>query len=703
MAGFQAALLYPPNWLYMILPLPLAVNLGIVLHLFLGGYFMYLWLHGRGLPLSAALLGSLLFIFCGAQFPHIYAGHLTNLCALAWTPLIFHAIDGQFGRPSRGWLLTGAFSIAMQILAGHPQYVYYTGITVVIYCSLLFMTTTKRSWKAPAGVVFMYAAAIGISSVQWLPGLQAAEESIRSGGLQYQHAAAFSFPPENLLTLLAPGFFGSAEGFPYWGRWYLWEMSLFFSVTGLALAIRGLGAIPRRERIVILSMIVLLLLLALGRHTPLHQMMFNLVPGFDLFRSSSKFILPMTLFMILLAAYGAKAWSQKGMARRSDVISIAVSGAVVAAAGAWLLTAPGADFMANFIQSVIIKSRESYFGFNPAMLSQFAPEAAGNAGRGLLAASVALLALAALLWSARINAFAGQRLGWILLVLALAECGIFAAGFRSSFDYREATAHISTEMLKKDGDRDSRVFNMMLPNSAMSTGAFDVWGEDPFVTKRYAQFMAYTQGQDPAKATQYLELRRSSPLLRLTRCRTVLFPNGRLFELEEPLPRFLIVPDWKVLPSDKAVLEEMGRPDFNPAETALLESDPQLQRSEPRKEGAGTVIIEHETTDYVTLKVDTAEPAILLVTDAWTPSWRAVSLPGSSQEAYEVLPGNYAFRAIPLTAGAHRLRMEYYSQELVYGAWISATSLLILLGGYIFLVLLRRGKLRADPDREAGI
>lgn len=694
MGGFQAALLYPPNWLYMILPLPLAVNLGIVLHLFLGGYFVYLWLHHRSLSSPAAFLGGVLFVFCGAQFPHVYAGHITHLCAIAWVPLIFLAIDGQFERPSPGWIFLGAFSIAMQLLAGHPQYVYFTGIAAVIYCTMLTITAQRRSWKAPVGIVFMYMMALGISGVQWLPGLKAAEECIRSGGLQYQHAAAFSFPPENILTLLAPGFFGSVEGFPYWGRWYLWEMTLFFSVTGFVLAIRGVAALPYRERFVILFMILVLLALALGRHTPLHRLMFNVVPGFDIFRSSSKFILPMTLFSIVLAAHGADAWSQRGIVSRSDVLRVATFGAIVAVLGAWLYTAAGVNLMANLIEAVSLQSRESYAGLDPAILPQFAPEAARNAGRGLLISSVSVLALAAVLWAAGKHEFGRKWAGWIFVMLALIECLMFAAGFRSSFDHREASDHVSSRMLSGGGDRDSRVLNLILPNSAMSTKTLEVWGYDPFVTKRYAQFMAFTQGMEPEKATQYLELNRLSPLLRLTRCRSVLFPTGQILHLENPLPRFLIVPDWKVLPSREAVLEEMAKPDFEPTKTILLESAPHLQRAETHKEEVGTVIVENETTDQVTLKVNNEMPAILFVTDAWTPSWRAVSLPGSSQGEYEVLPGDYAFRAIPLNAGEHRLRMEYHSQELIYGAWISAGSLLFLLGGTFFLAFRHRSTVK---------
>ncbi len=698
LGAFQSALFYPLNWLYLVLPLPLAINLGIVLHLFLGGYLFQLWLQRRGLPLAAAILGSVLFIFSGALFPHIYAGHLPHLAAMAWTPLIFLAIDSHYERPAPLWLLTGGVAIAMQILAGHPQYVYYTGITVVIYCSLLTITDRERSWKAPVGVAVMYLLALGLSSVQWLPGLQAAAECIRSGGLQYKMAAMFSFPPENLLTLLAPGFFGTMDGFPYWGRWYLWEMSLFFTVTGLVLAVRGIGAIPRRERTVVLIIMAVLLLLAFGKHTPLHQLLFNVLPGFDLFRSSAKFTFPLMLFMILLAAYGAAAWSGKGRVSQSAIARIVAFGVLVAGCGCLLLTSLGAKVLAWFIEGVLIKSGDSYYMFDPAKLSQFAGEAATNGGVTLLFASFTLLLLAAVLWAARTNEYIGERLGWLLLLLALTEGGFFAAGFRSTFDRREAVTPVSAAAMKKTGDKDSRVLNLLLANSAMSTGEFDVWGDDPFVTKRYAQFMAYTQGMDPKKATQYLDLRQNSPLLRLTRCAAVLTPDGQITYLENPLPRFLLVNDWQVLPSGEAVLQEMGKSDFEPTRTVLLESEPGIQLAAANQAGVGTVVVENETTDQVVLNVTTALPAILFVTDAWTPSWRAVSLPGSSQQEYKLLPGDYAFRAIPLAAGVHRLRMEYYLPEMVYSAWVSAGSLLCLLGGALFLGLRYRNKLRTSLE-----
>src|SRR5260221_9924200 len=90
--NFESAILYPLNWLYLIFPLSLAINVGIVLHVFLAGFFTYLWASHRGLhPLSCFIAGTS-FMFGGAYFLHVFAGHLPNLCTMVWAPLVFLAL-----------------------------------------------------------------------------------------------------------------------------------------------------------------------------------------------------------------------------------------------------------------------------------------------------------------------------------------------------------------------------------------------------------------------------------------------------------------------------------------------------------------------------------------------------------------------------------------------------------------------------------
>jgi hypothetical protein len=70
---------------------------------------MYLWVRHRDLHPLAALLSGILVMFCGPHFLHIHAGHLPNLCAMTWVPLILLAVDGLLERPSLGWTLLGSW------------------------------------------------------------------------------------------------------------------------------------------------------------------------------------------------------------------------------------------------------------------------------------------------------------------------------------------------------------------------------------------------------------------------------------------------------------------------------------------------------------------------------------------------------------------------------------------------------------------
>src|SRR5437868_5286331 len=134
--GMQGAQLYPPNWLFLILPIPSAITWTIALHVWAIGCFTFLWFRQRNLALLPAFFGGMLVMFCGAFFPHIFAGHLPQLCAMTWAPLIFACVDGLFTTRKWRWSLVGGFAVAMQILAGFPQYVFYTAVIAALYASL---------------------------------------------------------------------------------------------------------------------------------------------------------------------------------------------------------------------------------------------------------------------------------------------------------------------------------------------------------------------------------------------------------------------------------------------------------------------------------------------------------------------------------------------------------------------------------------
>src|SRR6266480_7489491 len=131
--AMQAALLYPPNWLFLVLPLAQAVNWTTALHVFAIGAFTFAWMRVRGLRVEASFLAGVLVMFCGAHFLHIFVGHLPHLLVMTWVPLIFCSIDAIFSTRNPRWCFVAMFAVAMQVFAGFPQHLYYAAIIAGFY------------------------------------------------------------------------------------------------------------------------------------------------------------------------------------------------------------------------------------------------------------------------------------------------------------------------------------------------------------------------------------------------------------------------------------------------------------------------------------------------------------------------------------------------------------------------------------------
>jgi hypothetical protein len=664
--GMQSALLYPPNWLYLVLPLPVATNWSIALGVWLLGAFMYLWALRRGLHPFAAFVSAALLMFCAPHFLRLYAGHVTTLAAMSWIPLVFLAIDGWLDSRRPGWLLVGMLAVAMQVFAGHPQTVYLTALTAGLYS--LFR-------KEAVGVASIYAGAALLAAVQVLAGFQANAETIRDRAVPFGFAASFGFPPENLITLVAPGFFGDVSHQPYLGRWYLWESSAFIGVAGLALAAHGTAA-RMAGKGALLATAALAALVALGDHTPLFRILYDWVPLFDRFRGAGKFLLITALVLALLAGYGLdRILRERTVPVRA--IWLAGGGALALCAGAAAVR--GADWRA--LTAPLLASGQTYA--DPRLYADQAFLAASRefAALGLALAAVALAATAGLLFWAR----KGPRAVFLLGTLAVGEVFAFARIYRPTFDSTQIVIPQLRDFLASQPG-DYRILNTVFPNSALSMRAFDAWGYDPGVTRRYAEFIEWSVGGDPAMATQYVLFHRFHPLLAMLRVKYVVVFEGDVMKIvpggTPPLGRLELVGSYQVHADRAAILRAMGQPSFDPRKEVILERAPDPAPRAGAAEGRARIV--REGTDFIEIEADLAQPALLLVTDAWTPAWRAVAIEPGDARRYEVMPANYVLRALALEQGRHRLRLEYAPPQFRIGAVISALAWAAWLGAAWF-------------------
>jgi hypothetical protein len=682
--AMQTGLMYPPNVLFLVLPLAAAINWCIVLHTWLLGAFMFGWARARGLAAAPAFFAGALLMFCGAYFPKVYAGHLPGVCVMAWAPLIFWVIDAWILRRRGAWLLLGMGAVALQVFAGYPQYVFYTAIAAGWY-ALLRLSQSGDRFRGALGLLSIYPGGAALAAAQLLTGVQASAETVRGVPLPWSFASMFAFPPENFLTLLAPNFFGPLSN--YWGRCYLWEMSLFIGVTGCVLAVYA-AALGRRQRTwPLLAALALTLLLALGKHTPLFELLYRCAPGFNKFRGVSKFIFPASLFLVMLAATGLDELFQARRAPRRFTFAVGALALALGVAGVWVKTASPQAWSAVIL--TVCRTGESYVR----------PEALTNLP---LLLGTQRTAAVSLLTGALVAALAAgllELLGfwrgtvWALLAVGVLEVFIFARGAIVSFNPETITPPDVRRFYKEQLDG-CRVLNTYNSNVSILLAASDLWGYDPFVVRRYAEFMTWSQGDNPDEATIHVTFKTLDPLYALLRLRYGLFFRDQNLSVVDapakPLPHVSLVSRYRVLPGRDAIFAAMRAEDFDPWREVLLEREPDPRPAPDAPAGSARIV--EETTDALTIEADAPAPAILLITDVWTPAWRATALAGGAQTHYDVLPADYIVRAVPLAAGHHRLRVEYAPRAFAIGAWISVLALIVYAAAWIWLLAARRGK-----------
>ena len=686
LGGFQAALLYPPNLIYLILPLAKAINLEIALHVFLLGWFTSRWIRRYGFHPAAVLLASTATMFGGAFFLHVYPGHLATLDAMAWVPLILLCIDELLADPQPEWILVGIFAFAMELMAGHPQTLFNTLVTCLLYGALQLRSIPRWRWTMLA-LATVGIGAIAITAMQLWTGMNAAGEGTRQGGVPYDFAAMLSFSPQNFLTLIVPGFFGNLTGFPYWGNGYLWEMCPFIGVTSLSLAGFGLFT-DFSKKFTCLAMVLILFWIALAVNTPLFPILYNYAPGFDHFRCHAKFIFEASLFLALLAAAGMDQLTRSERAVRSFAIAMLCVGAIAAFVGIGLAYGgPFASLFKSWRESIGSMATIKFVAHHEASVAYLAEH--GNRPSGLaqagpkysgwqcLLAAATFLGMGALLWLRRNR----PRIAYLMVLGGLFEMFVFAHSTLTSFPLTDTMPTLTQEFLEAHPG-DYRILHLPVgsqANSAMVIGAYDIWGYDPMVLKRYAQFIGYSQGIAPDDANMYVNFSNVGSPLGLARLRYVIRGKKKAHgdDRAAPLAHLVLLNQYSRIANRDEALKLLYSPGFDPLKTVVLESDPDPMPQAGDASGEAKIIA--SSPGELVISADITTPAILLITDAYSRYWYASALAGSSQASYAVLPANYAFMAIPLSAGAHRIRMTYAPPGYTIGRWVSITALLAYL------------------------
>jgi hypothetical protein len=701
LADMQSGLFYPPNLILFLLAPDFpykAMEWMAVLHIFLAGLFMYLCLRylepGRRMRVQAALAGAMAYMFCDLFIVHF--GNLNLIAVAAWLPIIFLFFWRGLRTHRLDWALGAGVALGIATLEGHLQITLYIGIVLTV-ATVVEVVTTEPPWNTgrkptkkdvnrhrvwPLLALLVTAAvAIGLSALVLLPTLEYTRLSPRAD-LPYRQAARFSLVPGLLGEMLVPALFNTREPGQYWGVWDRVAVG-YLGIFPLILA--GLAVLLWRGRRIRLFAILagVAFLLALGGESVVHGWAYRLLPGFGQLRAPARTILLLDFALAALAALGLSQLLSPMRHRSRRSFEKIWQGLV------WL-TAAAVIVGGTWAYLVIYQAQDR----DPAVFWRV------SAAASSLIFSLLMLASSLAWLSARRAGRPHRRtLAWLavgLVFLDLATVGAYTdlgdEPPTAGFDHPGIVAFLRQQPGTFRIDSRTDVWGTWQPDLALLAGLYDVSGVDnPLVVADVARFWEGTGG-------------RSTRLYDLLGVRYVLGskdvtldwdkfslafdadPSVNVYLNETPLPRAFMVHRAILATDHEDAWVRVQEPDFDPAETLVIE----LGRSmNYQPEEQARVEIARYDSNALEIAVDSPSEGYLFLSDPFYPGWRA-TVDGTPAP---ILRANYAFRAIEIPAGEHRVTMSFLPTSWLVGLGITAVTLLgLVIISALFLLQKRQSR-----------
>ena len=651
----QVGMLHPLHLLlHRFLPVAVALNIEILLsYLFMlsGMYlFLRLWKLGR----APALMGAFIFAFSGFNLLHfMHVNIVTVVAHLPWFLVCAEvALNGRGSRRVTLACLGTTAVMASAILMGHPHALWLSSVAMCLYVLFRGMRWEKRRRLA----LYSAAVALGvlIGAVQLLPTWDATQESVRQNpifGLRYE----YSLTPPNLAQFVAPY---TAEIRALTGR-NTQEFGIYNGAAAMLLTIwaflrrKHLGAL-RPLAIGSLALAALGVVLSLGKYGYLYRVQAHM-PVIGLFRCSCRYILLTHLAMAIASAIAladiARIQRDPPHLRRGHLTRKRL----------WILMLLPLASVAVAAGALIMK----LLPYGPWM--RFVPR---------LAATPAILAGPLLMLLAAAAIIAAIRWGRIALaalaVLAMADVAVYGLTFIMRNEPQGHDSYMRS-VGKPPGDPDGRLDVRPMGVKCLMLTLHGYTLIDGYGSLIPARFMSY----------------KTLPALRVAGVRWQgrwLQPRGipakpiarpKFVQVPDPLPRARLV--TRAVVADRMEVA-INRVDVDT--TALVFKELDLEDGRP-----GTARITEDRPGRIAVQTHCTSRQLLIVSEGNHPGWQATV----DGKPAEMIPVYGDFLGCVVGPGASEVRFVFRPWSFVWGAWISASGLLLTAVTFAFVpVALRR-------------
>ena len=658
-ADNQSGLFYPVNLALTLLPdLPYrAMEWLVVLHIFMGGAGMYvLLLHTTHYTYQkadrdrshttkwAGVTAALAF-----QFSSVFVTHVGNLNIVAtssylpWALFCLHRMSQEYRIRWAGGL---GICLALAILAGHAQMAFIVGVAVGL-ASLWELSALVRSDLSKALRITLLLAlalgiALGLTAIALLPAVEMTQYTHRAY-LSYDAAARYSIPPNGLVGMLSPLLFGrGASGF--WPAWDRVELGYGGTVT-LLLAGMAVGNTRTRRFAYLLGSIGLLI--ALGKHTPLHLWLYDHAPGFGQLRVPARFILLTNFAVAYLAGQGMQDLTLRIVPARR----VLVWGATLALIAALAM---------------------------PMVWGEAAKEVSSPPPEALpLAILVTLLTLGLALVISKQRWYAPGLT--LLLGAELIGLGAWVEvdRFEPNEGYRSSPA--VEFLLSQPGPfRIDVAASTWQPDAPAIHGLESVSGlHNPLALADYDTYY-WSVGYRGSALYNFLNVRfvvADKDIPAADSSFVPVFnedPHVDVYLNTNARPRITLIHNPVLVPDQDAAFASIHQPDFDPYQDVVLEGGVPLRSPTA---GDTKMYYTQYTPHQHTIVASTPSPAYLVFSEVWYPGWQA-SING---QAAEIIRANYAFRAVYLPSGEHTVVMHFKPRSWHIGIAVTLVTIVAML------------------------
>ena len=649
LAQWNTMVLYPGSLLYVLFPLSWSLGFFCVLHLYLGGLGMYQLTRNWTDSDLGGVVAAIAYAFSGLTLTALMWPN--NSAALGWLPWVLLAVDNGCRHGGRKLLLAVVVG-SMQMLTGAPEIILFTWLLVVLRLAMTDALPLS-TWSGRLAIVV--ALVTCLCAAQLLPFLDLLWHSQRSGrGGNTQWAAGAYVWGNYFVPLLrtmksSAGTFYQADQF--------WVVSTYAGIGTLMLA--GVGVLLRPDRWIKTLAIsgIVALVLSMGSKGYLYHLLDEILP-LGVMRYPAKFLVLVGVVLPILAAYGVKAVADSP----TDQKRCPLLPSLFLVAGGWAIS------MA-LVMPVNVAGETTQ------------PIFANGLVRGSLLLSCWGFACA---WCKRRQTRWSDWLAAGVVVILWADLKTQQPQLTPTIDRSNYTESIPIS--PKSGIESGRAMltaqalgelkGKTLPALDQTTvlhrlSLFDNLNLMEGVAKMDGLYSLYLPRQQEIESLVYAgphEVR--EPLADFVGISHLSSPTNIFNWVHRPTAMPLVtVGQTPVFRPAEVIPKAMAGTNFTPRSRVFL--------SEPFREqtptGTNIVIRSHRITAHrIDIDVSAQTDGLITIAQAHYHPWRAKI----DDQPTDILPVNHAFQAVAVTAGEHRVVLEYHDLAWRTGGGVSLLTLI---------------------------